>query len=49
MAGIMFPSMWVYVVEEKYSGKHAYCALYEGRGKTLGFGSYGEETLQQLQ
>jgi len=48
MAGITTPSMWVYEVEERRSGGRAYCAVYEGRGKTLAFGCYGEDTVDRL-
>jgi len=48
MAGITTPSMWVYVVEERRFGGHAYCGVYEGRGKTLAFGCYAEDTIQTL-
>jgi hypothetical protein len=48
MAGITTPSMWVYVVEERQGGGRAYCAVYEGRGKTLAFGCYEQETIDRL-
>lgn len=48
MAGITTPSMWVYVVEERQGGGQAYCAVYEGRGKTLAFGCYEQETIDRL-
>lgn len=48
MAGITTPSMWVYDVEERTRGGHAYSSVYEGRGKTLAFGCYEAETVERL-
>jgi hypothetical protein len=48
MAGIVTPSMWVYEVEERRSKGRAYCGVYEGRGKTLAFGSYEQGTIDRL-
>jgi len=48
MAGITTPSMWVYVVEERRRGGRAYSGVYEGRGKTLAFGCYEQETIDRL-
>lgn len=48
MTGITTPSMWVYEVEERRWGGRAYCGVYEGRGKTLAFGCYEEQTVDRL-
>jgi hypothetical protein len=48
MAGITTPSMWVYVVEDKVQRGRSYSGVYEGRGKTLAFGCYAQETIDRL-
>ena len=48
MAGIISPSMPVYVIQNKTYGNYAYCTLNEGLGKVLRFGAYSEEVIQRL-
>jgi hypothetical protein len=50
MAGIISPSMPVFVVKNKKFGNKAYCPINEGVGKTktLRFGAYGEDVLKRL-
>ena len=48
MAGIVSPSMPVWIVENAEFGNRAYCTLNEGLGKVLRYGAYGEEVYQRL-
>jgi hypothetical protein len=48
MAGIVSPSMPVWIVEDAASGARAYSNLNEGLGKALRFGAYGPEVLERL-
>ncbi|MCL4395664.1 MAG: DUF1116 domain-containing protein [Chloroflexi bacterium] len=48
MAGVISPSMAVYVVENKTHGNRAYSGLNEGYGKVLRYGAYGEDVLTRL-
>ncbi|MGE5128989.1 MAG: DUF1116 domain-containing protein [Sphingomonadaceae bacterium] len=48
MAGIVSPSMPLWVVEDKISGRRAYSNFNEGLGKALRFGAYGSEVLERL-
>ena len=48
MAGVISPSMLVYIVENKTHGNKAYSGLNEGRGKVLRMGAYSEEVLTRL-
>lgn len=48
MAGIISPSMPVFVVNDKTSGLTSFCNLNEGLGKVLRFGAFGEDVLQRL-
>ena len=48
MAGLISPSMLVYIVENKTYGNKAYSGLNEGRGKVLRMGAYSEEVLTRL-
>lgn len=48
MAGIISPSMPVWVVENAVDGKRAYSTMNEGWGRTLRFGAYGEEVIARL-
>lgn len=49
MAGIISPSMMVYIVEDKVSGKQGFSGLNEGRGKVLRMGAYSPEVIAKLQ
>ena len=48
MAGVVSPSMWMFVLEDQASGRRAYCSLNEGLGKVLRYGAYGPEVLARL-
>lgn len=49
MAGVISPSMMVYIVENKTDGNKAYSGLNEGRGKVLRMGAYSPEVIERLQ
>jgi hypothetical protein len=48
MAGIISPSMPVWVVENTAAGNRAYCNVNEGLGKVLRFGANSPEVLERL-
>jgi hypothetical protein len=48
MAGIICPSMSVYILENKTHGNTSYSNLNEGYGKVLRYGAYSEEVLNRL-
>lgn len=48
MAGILSPSMPVFVLKNEAHGNHAYCTLNEGLGKVLRYGAYSEPVIQKL-
>ena len=48
MAGIVSPSMPLWIVENAANGARAYSNFNEGLGKTLRFGAYGPEVLARL-
>jgi hypothetical protein len=48
MAGVVSPSMAVYVVEDAAHGGRAYSSLNEGYGKVLRYGAYSAEVLERL-
>jgi hypothetical protein len=48
MAGVISPSMMVYIVENTTNGNKAFSGLNEGRGKVLRMGAYGPEVLAKL-
>jgi hypothetical protein len=48
MAGVVSPSMAVYVVEERTHGGRFFSTLNEGSGKVLRFGAYSTEVLDRL-
>jgi hypothetical protein len=48
MAGIISPSMPVWVVEDAASGRRAYSNFNEGLGKALRFGAFGADVLERL-
>ena len=45
MAGVVTPSMWMFVLEDPATGRRTYCSLNEGLGKVLRYGAYGPEVL----
>ncbi len=48
MAGIVSPSMPVYIVENAAGGTRAYSTLNEGYGKVLRYGAYSDDVLTRL-
>lgn len=48
MAGVISPSMMVYVVENKTHGNRAYSNLNEGYGKVLRMGAYAPDVITRL-
>ncbi|MBK5108994.1 MAG: DUF1116 domain-containing protein [Anaerolineales bacterium] len=48
MAGIISPSMSVYILENKTHGNKSFSNLNEGYGKVLRYGAYSEEVLERL-
>ena len=48
MAGVISPSMPVWIVADREHGNRAYCNLNEGLGKVLRFGANGPEVLERL-
>jgi len=48
MAGLIAPSMSVYIIENKTHGNQSFSGLNEGYGKVLRYGAYSEEVLAKL-
>ena len=48
MAGIISPTMPVFIVKNESYGNCAYCTLNEGLGQVLRYGAYGEAVIQKL-
>jgi hypothetical protein len=48
MAGLISPSMIVYIIENKTHGNKAYSGLNEGYGKVLRMGAYSPEVIARL-
>lgn len=48
MAGVICPSMSVYILEDKKHNHKTYSNLNEGYGKVLRYGAYSEEVLDRL-
>ena len=48
MAGVVSPSMWMWIIEDPESGRRTYCSLNEGLGKVLRYGAYSPEVLERL-
>ncbi|MFP3853390.1 MAG: DUF1116 domain-containing protein [Anaerolineales bacterium] len=48
MAGVISPSMSVYILDNKTHGNVAYSNLNEGYGKVLRYGAYSEEVIAKL-
>jgi hypothetical protein len=48
MAGILSPSMPVFIIENKTFGNRAYCSQNEGLGKVLRYGGMGVEVIANL-
>ena len=48
MAGVVSPSMWVFVLRDEAHGNTSWCSLNEGLGKVLRYGAYGPEVIERL-
>jgi hypothetical protein len=48
MAGIVSPSMPVFLVKNAASGNMAFCTMNEGLGKVLRYGAFGPEVIKRL-
>jgi hypothetical protein len=48
MAGVVTPSMWMFVLEDPATGRRTHCTLNEGLGKVLRYGAYGPEVIERL-
>ena len=48
MAGVVAPSMWMFVLEDPATGRRTHCTLNEGLGKVLRYGAYSPEVLARL-
>ncbi len=48
MAGIVSPSMPVWIVRNEEFGNQAYCTQNEGLGQVLRYGAYGDEVIKRL-
>jgi hypothetical protein len=48
MAGVISPSMWLFVLEDPATGRRSYCSLNEGLGKVLRYGAFSPDVLERL-
>ncbi|MEJ7831410.1 MAG: DUF1116 domain-containing protein [Nocardioides sp.] len=48
MAGVVTPSMWLWVLEDRATGRRTHCSLNEGLGKVLRYGAYSPDVLTRL-
>jgi hypothetical protein len=48
MAGVVSPSMWVFVLRDEVHANTSWCSLNEGLGKVLRYGAYGPEVIERL-
>jgi hypothetical protein len=48
MAGVISPSMWLFVLEDPATGQRSYCSLNEGLGKVLRYGAFSPDVLERL-
>ncbi len=48
MAGVVAPSMPVWILKNEEYGNYGYCTLNEGLGKVLRYGAYSEEVIERL-
>jgi hypothetical protein len=48
MAGVVSPSMPMWIVENEMHGNRAYCTFNEGLGKVLRYGAYDDEVVERL-
>jgi hypothetical protein len=48
MAGVVTPSMWMFVLEDPDTRARSYCTLNEGLGKVLRYGAFSPDVLERL-
>jgi Protein of unknown function (DUF1116) len=48
MAGVVSPSMWVWVLRDEAHDRTTWCTLNEGLGAVLRYGAYGPQVLDRL-
>ncbi|MFR9776310.1 DUF1116 domain-containing protein [Micromonospora sp. MS34] len=48
MAGVVSPSMWVFVLRDETHDRMSWCSLNEGLGKVLRYGAYSPDVLDRL-
>ncbi len=48
MAGVISPSMWLFVLADPATGQRSYCSLNEGLGKVLRYGAFSPDVLERL-
>jgi len=48
MAGVISPSMWLFVLADPATGRRTYCSLNEGLGKVLRYGAFSPDVLERL-
>ncbi|MCD4534199.1 DUF1116 domain-containing protein [Nocardioides sp. cx-169] len=48
MAGVVTPSMWMFALEDRATGRRTHCSLNEGLGKVLRYGAYSPDVLTRL-
>jgi Protein of unknown function (DUF1116) len=48
MAGVISPSMWLFVLADPATGRRTYCSLNEGLGKVLRYGAFSPAVLERL-
>jgi hypothetical protein len=48
MAGVVSPSMWVWVLRDEVHGNASWCTLNEGLGRVLRYGAYSDDVIDRL-
>jgi hypothetical protein len=48
MAGVVSPSMWVFVLRDEVHDRTSWCSLNEGLGKVLRYGAYSPDVIKRL-
>jgi hypothetical protein len=48
MAGVVSPSMWVWVLRDEAHDRTSWCSLNEGLGAVLRYGAYGPQVIERL-
>ncbi len=49
MAGVISPSMWLFVLADPATGQRSYCSLNEGLGQVLRYGAFSPAVLERLE